>query len=165
MSKPKHISVAVDEFLAGIAGEVSLDELGAYWLVCMLIYSCGGAIRDDAAWMANKLRKVNPRSVRAAVDSLVRMGKVTRSEGWLLVNDGPISAERMSWPEWDSVRTMVFERDGWICTYCGSGEDLECDHVFPISRGGGNDLSNLTTACGSCNRAKGDRTPEEWRGA
>lgn len=37
------------------------------------------------------------------------------------------------------------------------------DHVVPHSRGGSDDPASLVTACWSCNRDKGNRTPEEWR--
>lgn len=66
--------------------------------------------------------------------------------------------------EWAAIRTVVFRRDNFTCTYCGQfGRRLECDHKIPVSRGGSNDLSNLTTACFDCNREKGARTLDEWR--
>lgn len=67
--------------------------------------------------------------------------------------------------KWESIRSRVFARDGYACTYCGSAENLHCDHIVPKSRGGADDESNLTTACAHCNLSKGDRTPDEWRAA
>jgi 5-methylcytosine-specific restriction endonuclease McrA len=76
------------------------------------------------------------------------------------------SARRELLPEdWDRLRVRVFERDGFACTYCGAKEQLQCDHIIPLSLGGNNSLGNLTTACKSCNSAKGARTPEQWRSA
>lgn len=78
-----------------------------------------------------------------------------------------VAAAYAAWfnPEWLALRLEVFERDGYVCQYCGATDkELHCDHIMPRSRGGGNELSNLTTACGDCNREKGARTPEEWRG-
>lgn len=70
---------------------------------------------------------------------------------------------RLHGAEWDAIRQRVFERDDYTCRYCGArGGELECDHVMPISRGGSNDLTNLVTACSSCNRKKHAKTPEEW---
>lgn len=84
-------------------------------------------------------------------------------------------------------RFEVFKRDNFTCRYCGRGvssEDLpvlkksddpaldelmvqmklakyevtlEVDHVIPRSRGGGDDMGNLVTACRDCNRGKGPR--------
>lgn len=61
-------------------------------------------------------------------------------------------------------RRTVLSRDNYTCQYCGAqpGKDqLTIDHVLPRSRGGGHAWENVTTACGPCNRRKGDRTPEE----
>jgi hypothetical protein len=35
------------------------------------------------------------------------------------------------------------------------------DHVFPLSRGGADRVSNLALCCGKCDQAKQDRTPGE----
>ena len=50
------------------------------------------------------------------------------------------------------------------CVYCGSPEDIEIDHIVPLSRGGTNDLDNLAPACRPCNRSKFNRLPDEWQG-
>lgn len=66
---------------------------------------------------------------------------------------------------WMQIRARIFERDNYTCIYCGShGVALECDHVVPVAQGGSNDDENLVTACRACNRAKGARTPQQWRG-
>ena len=67
---------------------------------------------------------------------------------------------------WARIRSYVFARDNYTCVYCGvRGVKLECDHVVPVSRGGGNEDSNLATACFSCNRSKRDKLVSEWRNA
>ncbi|MCY3981860.1 MAG: HNH endonuclease [Alphaproteobacteria bacterium] len=58
------------------------------------------------------------------------------------------------------TRFNVFLRDRFACQYCGKRlppEDLTFDHVVPRSRGGRTTWTNVVTACGRCNRAKGDR--------
>lgn len=64
--------------------------------------------------------------------------------------------------EWRVLRVSIFERDGFECQYCGRRDDLTCDHVVPLVRGGSNDIDNLTTACRSCNSSKSDKLLEEW---
>jgi hypothetical protein len=58
-------------------------------------------------------------------------------------------------------RHRLYKRDGHQCTYCGSKRNLTIDHIIPKSKGGGNTWMNLVTSCSSCNRLKGDKTPEE----
>jgi len=55
------------------------------------------------------------------------------------------------------IRFEVFKRDGFICQYCGQHPPkvlLEIDHINPKSKGGLDDINNLITACGDCNRGK-----------
>jgi hypothetical protein len=47
------------------------------------------------------------------------------------------------------------------CAYCGGPGPLTKDHVIPKSRGGTDAWENLLPACRPCNKAKGNRTPEE----
>ncbi len=65
---------------------------------------------------------------------------------------------------WKRIASQIFSRDGYKCAYCGiTGGKLEVDHVVPISKGGSNDLSNLTTACQKCNRQKKDKSVQEFK--
>lgn len=68
---------------------------------------------------------------------------------------------------WKRISKEVFERDGYTCTYCEkTGGVLEVDHVIPFSKGGSDDIDNLTTACRKCNRQKRDKSLaefKEWR--
>jgi 5-methylcytosine-specific restriction endonuclease McrA len=53
------------------------------------------------------------------------------------------------------LRLAVWERDRGRCRECGSGFDLQYDHVIPVALGGGSSVENLQLLCGDCNRAKG----------
>lgn len=62
----------------------------------------------------------------------------------------------------------LFKRDKHTCQYCGrhkeylrSNEKLTRDHVLPLSTGGVDKWSNVTTACSRCNHKKDNRTPEQ----
>jgi 5-methylcytosine-specific restriction endonuclease McrA len=64
------------------------------------------------------------------------------------------------------TRRTVLARDQYTCQYCGGQPGKACltvDHVIPRSRGGETCWENVVTACGPCNRRKGDRLPEEAR--
>jgi 5-methylcytosine-specific restriction endonuclease McrA len=61
-------------------------------------------------------------------------------------------------------RRTVLARDMYRCQYCGehaSKRELTIDHVLPRSKGGGTTWENVVSACGPCNRRKGNRTPEQ----
>lgn len=63
-----------------------------------------------------------------------------------------------------SVRFEVFKRDSFTCQYCGRKAPdvlLEIDHIEPASKGGTNDLLNLTTSCKDCNSGKSDKRLSE----
>lgn len=58
------------------------------------------------------------------------------------------------------LRFEVFKRDNFTCQYCGAKAPdviLHVDHINPVSKGGGNDILNLLTACAGCNGGKSDR--------
>jgi len=56
-------------------------------------------------------------------------------------------------------RFVIFERDMFICIYCGSssiidGVKLHVDHIIPKSKGGLDEAGNLITSCNQCNLEK-----------
>lgn len=61
----------------------------------------------------------------------------------------------------DSLRYDVMRRDGFRCQICGAtqkdGVKLHVDHIFPISKGGKTEMSNLRTLCERCNMGKSDK--------
>ena len=55
------------------------------------------------------------------------------------------------------MRFNVLKRDRFTCQYCSAKPPkvpLEIDHILPVSKGGGNNIDNLITACFDCNRGK-----------
>jgi hypothetical protein len=55
------------------------------------------------------------------------------------------------------VRFEIFKRDGFNCQYCGATPPravLHIDHIIPVAEGGGNEDTNLVTACDACNLGK-----------
>ncbi len=55
----------------------------------------------------------------------------------------------------DYVKQYVWERDNGQCCHCGSGVELQYDHIIPIALGGSSAPENLQILCGPCNRRKG----------
>ncbi|MGH9637491.1 MAG: HNH endonuclease [Candidatus Angelobacter sp.] len=65
----------------------------------------------------------------------------------------PAAYRREQIPE--SVRMFVWQRDGGRCVKCGGQENLEFDHIIPVSMGGSNTARNIQLLCERCNRSKG----------
>ena len=112
----------------------------------------------------------------ALCDTLEDLGWLDKKEDVYMLHDWddgqepsrpcPNRAYKLDIPysEWRILRAAIFLRDKNICQYCGMFvENPDCDHVVPLIRGGKSEESNLVTACPSCNRSKGEKTPEEWR--
>ena len=59
----------------------------------------------------------------------------------------------------DEIATrIVFPR----CEKCGSNENLQIDHFYPLSKGFGLKLNNAIMLCQSCNCSKGSKMPQNF---
>ena len=69
---------------------------------------------------------------------------------------------RRPWRQRKMTKLEVFNRDQYICQYCGrETKELTLDHVIPRRRGGGHSWENVVSACIPCNRRKAGHTPSE----
>lgn len=62
------------------------------------------------------------------------------------------------------LRFEILRRDSHTCRYCGASAPdvpLTVDHVIPAALGGGDDPTNLVTACKPCNSGKSSTSPDE----
>lgn len=61
-------------------------------------------------------------------------------------------------------RKMLFERDKWLCCYCGekvTSDNATLDHLVPQHSGGESTKENLKTACLVCNSIKSGKTYDD----
>ena len=64
------------------------------------------------------------------------------------------------------VKWQLYHLQRGKCRYCGRTNRigyLEIDHKYPVSRGGGNEWTNLQLLCRPCNMRKGIQSDEEFR--
>ena len=62
-----------------------------------------------------------------------------------------------------SVREYLLEKHKRTCVYCGkTNVPMQIDHIVPRSRGGLDNVSNLTLACSRCNQRKGNMPLQEF---
>jgi hypothetical protein len=75
--KVRHIDLHADEFIAGVAGQLSPAELGVYLAVILFQCSRGGMIDNDAEWIAGLFKKgTKTAHVRDCLDALLAGGKL-----------------------------------------------------------------------------------------
>jgi hypothetical protein len=60
-------------------------------------------------------------------------------------------------PTLEKVRSLVFERDGYVCQYCGTeaAQNYVLEHIVPTRLDGPTQPYNLVVACRGCNISKG----------
>lgn len=145
-----------------------LGPSGGWSLICLFLWAAANRRDGDLAGLSDE-------DIERAADWAGHAGefvRVVRLVGFIegsrismdLWTPGKESLARICSKTWGKIRQAIFDRDGWRCVYCGASEGpFECDHIFPISRGGTNDKSNLATACKPCNRSKAAKTLLEWR--
>lgn len=163
MSTP-FMQLYVADYL-GDTRHLTTEQHGAYLLLLMTMWRADGRLPNDAKKLARIAGCTPSRWSKISADVMeffdVEAGEVMSrhlrhwdAEARRLAGRQPISA---------SARALVFERDGYACTYCGDMADqLEVDHVVPVARGGRNSFENLVCACRACNRSKGSKLIEEW---
>lgn len=76
---------------------------------------------------------------------------------WLVI-------KKRTFKEDDEFKRQIITKLGEVkkCYYCDGDTCLSVDHIFPLSKGGCDELWNLTIACKSCNSKKHNTLPFEW---
>lgn len=94
-------------------------------------------------------------------------GHVVRTVRWaFLVPKVIVLAvfDRLPRQEVKFSRENVFQRDSYMCQYCGKNfesRDLNLDHVIPRDKGGQTVWENVVCSCIRCNTKKGNKLPRE----
>lgn len=141
---------------------LTTEQHGAYLLILMAMWRADGRLPNDPSKLA-RIARVSARRWHLLADDVMAFfdadgGEITHRNidrrGFAVPGRPNLNP---------SVRKQVYERDGYACSYCsGTTGPFQIDHIYPVSRGGGNDLENLTVACETCNRAKGALLLSEW---
>ena len=63
------------------------------------------------------------------------------------------------------LRNLLYKSYGRECIYCDQilvVSNMACDHIIPLSMGGGSIINNLHIVCGRCNTRKGPLTHKNF---
>jgi 5-methylcytosine-specific restriction endonuclease McrA len=114
----------------------------------------------DKAW---KKKNVERDKVHRTTYRRSAKGKLTRTNARhrrrAILKDGSCTPEQLA-----QLIASRMNVDGlFLCAYCKKySESYDVEHIVPLSRGGLHDIENITVACPSCNRRKGNKTVEEF---
>ena len=64
------------------------------------------------------------------------------------------------------LRKLLYKSYGKPCLYCNKTlvvSNMVCDHIIPLSMGGGSIAKNLHIVCGRCNTRKGPLTDKDYK--
>jgi 5-methylcytosine-specific restriction endonuclease McrA len=65
------------------------------------------------------------------------------------------AAGELSYKQWKSIIDSSPK-----CNYCGSVDNLQVDHIYPVSKGGKTESNNLQVLCRKCNQSKSNKIIE-----
>lgn len=140
-----------------------LTQVLAVWITMLESASkSGGSIRRWSDTHASVILEIEISQVQAIHQAM--LGKLLNGDR--VIQNGRKSmfpSRREGVSDWPAIRLAVLERDKNTCRYCGKKcQNMECDHVIPVSKGGGSSVENLVAACRKCNRSKRDKDLQVW---
>jgi len=116
-------------------------------------YSKNWSIKHkDKCGEAHKRWKANhPERVKA-----VRTRYENRRRAWERNTESRATTEQ--------INQLIKDSDN-ICFWCDReipNGKMHLDHIYPLSRGGKDEINNLVVSCEYCNKRKANKPPEEW---
>lgn len=126
---------------------------------------------DDAKRRAKASRERNVERISAYNKANSERNK-ERCRRWRAANPDAGSraasirrARKYGAPIYENInRNEIIERDASTCYLCSqvlSADEIQLEHVVPLSRGGAHSADNLRVSCDPCNRRKGTKLLEE----
>lgn len=94
------------------------------------------------------------------IANLMRAGLLVEHDDGLWISRWKVRQASGRPPIPARIRMLVIARDGLRCGICGRDvdpDDVDLDHVIPLSRGGETHEDNLRVTHSRCNRRRGNR--------
>ena len=81
-----------------------------------------------------------------------------RNKQKLLIGNGKLCQNGLNVEDWKFVLNYF----DYECAYCGEKNNLEQEHINPVSNKELYEIGNIVPACRRCNASKGNKAMEEW---
>ena len=130
--------------------KVHHDQHNTWWMYKGVLYKTGLSFELEA-FSDEQLTMLASAEILEFEKKRTR--RLTKAQAVLDARQREPTSKRESIP--DDIKLIVWQRDGGKCVNCGSTQNLEYDHIIPISMGGSNTARNLQLLCQNCNRSKG----------
>jgi len=137
-------AAVLDDYEFGQIGDADKAHVMLIWI---LASKMDNKIPADPEWIGKRIGACEP----VDVDGLIEAGFL---ESW------DAKAAKGKREDWASRYVSAQTRSDLLslaqhrCAACPSTENLEIDHIVPVSRGGTSDPKNLQVLCRKCNRKK-----------
>ncbi len=125
-----------------------------------LISSESDGYIPDAKTLAFRLR-TSERQIIGILNDLQDSGFIVDSDEVFEVEEGLSLAQQIAKNNGfgsryisDEIKKAILLRDKGVCTFCGSPDRIEFDHIHPVSKGGESTIENVQLLCRPCNRKK-----------
>lgn len=126
---------------------ITIEEAVTYYAKDMVIYELGNPV----ATYHGGINRITQEESKITANSIIGI-KGTKVKPHDYKRQPPLNNH------------TLFERDRYLCAYCGEvfrHENLSREHIVPLCQNGENTWMNVVTACKDCNGQKGGRTLEQ----
>ncbi len=124
--------------------QLALSTFAAYGMIEVI---------DDVITIPNWGKHQNLDSIESKNEYMREYMKEYRKKQKKLTGNNKLCENGLSVNDWKAVLDY-FNHE---CAYCGSKEDLEQEHIVPVSDGGTYAIGNIVPACRKCNASKGNK--------
>lgn len=134
----------LEDYDFGLLPDALKGQLMCIWLLASRMEN---KLPFDAKWLAKKINATSP----VDINHLLLAGFIVPH------TEEAAKGKREDWPSRyisEALRASILERDEHKCRQCSDTDNLEIDHITPVSKGGTGEEANLQVLCRSCNRKK-----------
>lgn len=144
----------LENYEFGSLNDATKGQLIGIWL---LASRTDNKLPFDPKWIASKINATDP----VDLEALYAANFITDLDEADTAEQDATPAQRKAKENGfgsrhipDVTKREAWNRDGGTCRKCGSSENIEYDHIHPVSKGGNSELENIQLLCRPCNRAK-----------